>query len=107
MQLLELGVSLDALRAGGEELPLEFWSNPCPVGNALAAVRHIMERGEPFSRYGKIVMALFIRSCHYSYKENDVAAAHKDFGEICYPALQCTSSGGCPRPPGQCLKSSP
>ncbi|BDA44617.1 hypothetical protein COCOBI_06-0930 [Coccomyxa sp. Obi] len=62
--LLDLGVPLDALRAGLEDLPV---GRPCPVENALAAVVHGQEQGEPFYRHGRVLMALFFNCCMYKH----------------------------------------
>lgn len=81
IQLLELGVSLDCLRIGGKDLSVGFAWN-CPVGNVLAAVRHVVRRGQPLAPLGRVIMALYYNSClYFQYSADGNDEATKDFGE--------------------------
>ncbi|BDA44618.1 hypothetical protein COCOBI_06-0940 [Coccomyxa sp. Obi] len=119
-KLLELGVSLGALRAGLEELPVE---RPCPVENAGQAVLDELERGKPLNRHGRVLMALFYNCCMYKYPAgnaevfkgygllvNKMSSGGIDFRERCWwPALpEAVMGPGCEAlNSSSCILSSP
>ena len=85
-KLLGLGVSLDALRAGLEELPVE---RPCPVENAVGAVLHGYRQGEPLTCHGRVLMALFLNCCMYTHPAAlDEGTVSGTFGAILSCFLQ-------------------
>ncbi|KAK9908581.1 hypothetical protein WJX75_009965 [Coccomyxa subellipsoidea] len=74
-ELLRLGVSLDALCCGLEHMPID---RPCLVQKALAALWHLVQRGEPLLPHAHVIMALFINCCQAEYMpvlENDSTKA--------------------------------
>lgn len=74
-ELLRLGVSLDALCCGQEQMPID---RPCLVQKALAALWHLVQRGEPLLPHAHVIMALFINCCQAEYMpvlENDSTEA--------------------------------
>ncbi len=84
--LLELGVSIDALQAGLEELPV---GRPCPAENALVAILQLNDQGEPLKCHGRVLMALFLNCCMYTHPAIDKGTVLDTFGAILSCFFSC------------------
>ncbi len=60
-------MSLDALRVGLLEMPIGL---VCRVGNAVAAVKHTLQRGDYLLPLGRVLMALFFNCCLHRYQDD-------------------------------------
>ena len=88
VQLLDLGVSLDALRLGQEELWMPA-RRGFHVRNVLRAVQHMTQRGQSILVHGRLLMTVFYVCCLITYEGDALQLASEDFGEAQHTLCFC------------------